>query len=518
MNFKKVIDVKKILAFILIASFLLRLAIAVQPLDTLIKKIIVDDAFYGFETAKNIARGFISHNGYEPTNGVQPLWLLMVSQFFNFGDGVQLALIASAFIDTATVFLVYGISRKIFSKKISLAAAAIYGLNPIIAMTAISGIDVILAVFMVALIFYNYLHGKNFFVLGFLLGLGLLTRADILFLAVPIIFSVFLKNKRAGILVFLVAVIVYSPWLVWSYANFGTIQQSSGIANYEMGHDFYEEPRPSYLTQEFFSRSAGNFAKMSALAFHYFGAIDFSLYSFAIAGAVLLFSFFGVLSSKKYFFAPAVYALLLISFYSFYLWSFGLRYTAPLAIFISIALAGGIFFILEKFKFGKFFVAAVIIFVLGFSYNGMQQWEKGYMPWQATVLDEVDWIKKNTSPEDVIGSFNSGLMTFFSEREVVNLDGIMNFKAIDAIRERKVLDYIKSENVSYWVDMDFFDYDIYENNLAGKDFDILSETRWANVLGQGKESLNLLEKRFYTYKNTVGKNITIVMFVFKVGE
>ncbi len=509
---------KKILAFILLASFLLRLVIAVQPLDILLKKIIVDDAFYGFETAKNIAIGFLSYNGYEPTNGVQPLWLLVVSQFFNFGGGVGLALIASAFIDTATAFLVYGISRKKFSQKISLAAAAIYGFSPLVAMTTISGIDVILAVFMVALIFYNYLRGKNFFILGILLGLGLLTRADILFLAVPIMASVFLKNKRAGVLVFLVAALVYMPWLVWSFSNFGTFQQSSGIANYEMGHDFYEEPRPSYSLQEFFSRSAGNFAKMSALAFHYFGAIDFSLYSFAIAGVVLLFSFFGVLSSKKYFSIPVIYAGFLISFYSFYLWSFGLRYTAPLAIFISIALAAGTFFVLEKIKFAKFFAVAIIIFALIFSYNGLQQWEKGYMPWQATTLDEVDWIKKNTSPEDVIGSFNSGLLTFFSGRKVVNLDGIMNFKAIDAIRDRKVLDYMKSENVRYWVDMDFFPYEVYENNLAGMDFDILLENRWTNVLGQGKESLNLLEKRFYTYKNTVGKNITIVMFVFKVGE
>ncbi len=505
---------KKYLALVLVLSFLLRLVLAFQPIDVLVQKIILDDSFYGFETARNVAHGFLSHNGYEPTNGVQPLWPLMVSQFFNFGDGVRLVLFASALIDTLAVFLIYKIARKFLPEKISILAAAFYGLNPVVAFTAISGIDVVLAIFMAAVIFYSYISEKNPIILGIIMGLGLLTRADFIFLAAPILASLFLKNKKSAAIVFSVAAIIFAPWLILSFVNFGTLQQSSGVANYEFAHGILQEPRPEYSAVNWLARGAENSVKFFSFLMHYFGAANYSVLSYIFGAAALLVSSFGFFKERKNLAIPAMYGFLIIIFYSFYLWSFGPRYIAPFAIFFAIALAAGIGYVSKRISSPNFLPAAAMIFIIIFSYSGLQVWEKGYFPWQAAHLDAASWIKENTNETDVIGSFNSGIITFYSGRKVVNLDGIMNFKAIEAIKNRNVYNYMKSENVSYWVDMDFFPPEAFENQET---FDISKDNRWKNVLGNGSENLKLLEQKFYTFKNLRGNNITIVRFVFEVN-
>ena len=70
----------KTLAFIIALSFLLRLIIAVQPIDTLVQKIILDDSFYYFSEAKGLATGHgITSNSYDPTNGLHPLYLFTIT-------------------------------------------------------------------------------------------------------------------------------------------------------------------------------------------------------------------------------------------------------------------------------------------------------------------------------------------------------------------------------------------------------------------------------------------------------
>lgn len=504
----------KTLAVIIGLSFLMRLILAFQPVDILIKKIMLDDSFYGFEIAKNMALGLISYNGYELSNGVQPLWSLIVSQLFNIGNGVQLALLASAVIDTMAAFLFYRIAHRFFSEKMSLAAFALYGLNPLIAMTTISGIDVILAVFFVAFISYIYFCGKSRTLLGVALGLGMLARADMILLFVPISALLFFSERKNWLRVSAIAILIFAPWLVWSFVNFGTIQQSSGIANYLHAHGVYEEKMPEYSFSDFLSIGGTNFVKLSGFLFHYFGAIDFSVSSLSIAGICSLLALYGFLKNRKFFFPIAVYALLIISFYSLYLWSYGPRYITPLVGFVSILISVGVFNILAKLRAEKIFAPIVILFLLAFSSLGLIQWQKGYFPWQTATLDEVDWIKNNTNASDVIGSFNSGIITYFSKNKVINLDGILNFKAIEAIQNRNVYEYIKSENVSYWVDMEFFPPEVFER---GENFDVAAQNRWVHVLGQGKENLNLIEEKFYRFKNLRGNNLTIVRFVFKVN-
>ena len=141
--------------------------------------------------------------------------------------------------------------------------------------------------------------------------------------------------------------------------------------------------------------------------------------------------------------------------------------------------------------------------------------QNGYAPWQAVLLDGMLWMSENTTERDTIASFNSGIYNYMSGRRVLNLDGVVNWEAIEATKDRNVTSYMLSRNVSYWVDMEFLNSSVHERHLDGKKIEILDEVRWSDIIDK-KERLKLLEERYYTFKSVSGKNVTIVWFVYKV--
>ena len=65
-------------------AFLARLLVALQDLNTLLALNIPDDAFYYFKIAENVASGRgSSFDGFQPTNGYQPLWLCLLTPLFS---------------------------------------------------------------------------------------------------------------------------------------------------------------------------------------------------------------------------------------------------------------------------------------------------------------------------------------------------------------------------------------------------------------------------------------------------
>ena len=63
------------------------------------------------------------------------------------------------------------------------------------------------------------------------------------------------------------------------------------------------------------------------------------------------------------------------------------------------------------------------------------------------------WMKDNTSPDTVIASANGGVLSWFSEREVVDTAGIEDLDAYKALKESRLYDYMKERNVQYLVDI-----------------------------------------------------------------
>lgn len=63
------------------------------------------------------------------------------------------------------------------------------------------------------------------------------------------------------------------------------------------------------------------------------------------------------------------------------------------------------------------------------------------------------WLKHNTQPDDVIAAWNAGVLGFFSERHVINLDGLVNNdELLDALKRQRLGDYLRAKRIDYIVD------------------------------------------------------------------
>ena len=53
-----------------------------------------------------------------------------------------------------------------------------------------------------------------------------------------------------------------------------------------------------------------------------------------------------------------------------------------------------------------------------------------------------------------IASFNAGIYAYYSDRQVVNLDGVVNHDAFQAIKRFEIINYLNQQNISYVIDYD----------------------------------------------------------------
>jgi len=70
------------------------------------------------------------------------------------------------------------------------------------------------------------------------------------------------------------------------------------------------------------------------------------------------------------------------------------------------------------------------------------------------MLDAAYWLNEHVYPDEISGAFNAGIIAFFSKRQVINLDGVINNAGFEAIKENKLLDFMYRSSVSYYLDFD----------------------------------------------------------------
>jgi hypothetical protein len=64
----------------------------------------------------------------------------------------------------------------------------------------------------------------------------------------------------------------------------------------------------------------------------------------------------------------------------------------------------------------------------------------------------LPWLQENLPPSTVFACFQSGVLSYFTARPCVNLDGVVNREALAAARDRRLWAYLLSEDVAYVVD------------------------------------------------------------------
>ncbi len=67
----------------------------------------------------------------------------------------------------------------------------------------------------------------------------------------------------------------------------------------------------------------------------------------------------------------------------------------------------------------------------------------------------AEWIREHVDDDVSIGSFNAGIIGYMSERNVVNLDGLVNNSVVRYLEEKRLWDYVRERKIGYLVDSDY---------------------------------------------------------------
>lgn len=457
--------------------------------------------------------GTMPTNGFHP---LWLLALTPIFSQWPSGDlPVHLTLTLSALLDTLTAGLVFAASRRLSgSPGAGLVSAALYAFNPSAAFESVNGLETALGLAMLMLCFHAFLHAAEtpaskgrLLALGFLGGLMALSRTD-LSLVFALLWAWLVWERRleetcredaegkerlglamssrvwkSSFLPLFGFALAFAPWLAWNQWRVGTVIQSSAVAipllaQYRIRLGLTDWPSFVLLWREFLS---------PVLVFSFRASVIYS----GVAGlasllAVLALAIRAICARRRFEiplrlapeWLPALAAIGLAALHTLLRWYPRGWYFAPLG--MGMALGAGPFLVrafdsllpsttadrrqpaakgmapggrrLAIAIRRRIFVGFAIVLTVVLAGQWVRAWKEPAYPWQADMLRGAVWISANTPPGAVVGSFNGGILAYFSGRTIVNLDGLTDWEAIRARQQGRLLDYLASRGGSYLLD------------------------------------------------------------------
>lgn len=496
---------------LLLAALLFHLAVAWQDFPTLARNgFLYDDSFYAFKIAQNMAAGQgMTFDGIHPTNGFQPLYvLLLVPIFFLFGETLSLpiyfALTLLAVFSLLTAVLIYLICRRYVGRAASVVAALIWVFSPIVTKQSANGLETSLTAFMIALCSYYYLEKirpvrrppvLRLILFGLLLGLAVLSRIDTLLLVMVVFLDYLLRLRRRKepasslfrlSLVPLGVVVVYGPWLLLCMLACGSPLQDSGTATrflslaYAPMFHFGSEnlgmdgPDASFIWAHLvYSMSA---LKVSPPVHVIFRAIEKAGEYFGTKGGFHLvgdiLGFLALLATALFIVKwkrdperrrrfeigfLLLFCGLLFASYSFYIFGafFFLRYFYPIYFLACILISFIVQDLLDwlprqSFGLRRIAVGVFVLYAGLFSYFSYSQAFRSHAVYP--FYDIAKWVRAHTEKGDTVGIFQCGTVGYLSDRKVINLDGKVNREALCALKNGCLEDYIQQEGIDVVID------------------------------------------------------------------
>jgi len=430
---------------------------------------IPDDPFYYFQLATNFINGNgPSLDGVNITNGFHPLWLLIISPFFllktaNPDLPIALTLTLSALLSIGAAYFIYLAVEKLTGDKwLSLFAFGAYLFTERSLIFDIFGEPSPLSNLLLAICFYivisvavsGVFSWKRTAIFGIVCGLAVLTRTDnIVFVALFYILILFWMTDRKLIYRVFAAggilLIVVSPWLLWNWLTFGTIVQTSATAcptlfraNALTGANGFIDIIRASVTRTLDM----SYTKILFAYFPLFHAL------LLVIGTLTT----GYLSGERVK-ARAATLVLLCSGVSFLLYF----------------LHAGVGFYLRPWHVASFgvFTALIVTFAIWFNCRGrVRKWAlvgasalylsvfSLYVPYRISHPPYEAFVEAYKGAEYINGhrdekfaAYDSGILSYYTSGRLLPIDGNINPAAFEAVEERRVYDYMKSEEVDYFI-------------------------------------------------------------------
>ncbi|MFP4368356.1 MAG: hypothetical protein ACLFR2_02140 [Candidatus Kapaibacterium sp.] len=465
---------REIILFIVL-NFIIRIVFWALPAELTDGNYIPDDTYLSLAIAENIAsgKGPLYTDSY--TNGFQPLYVFLTAPVYFFTTdkvtALKIAQLMLIFFDCASLLIILLLLKKnTTSIYIIRIAAVIWLLSNYPLMMGLNGLETMISAFFILFIIY-YTHKIRFFdpepgsggryiFLGLLFGLAIFTRIDNTLLAFAFFLLTvwkLLKGRlklsaeiRKYLITTISAIIIYLPWMIYSYHYTESIFPVSGKAVRML----------SISVLENFGHEITGW-----LFFLYRSMIVAAKYSFVIwlliLGCIIYYRRNkDTISLPPVIKAALIYCVLMFCAYTFYIpayWFFP-RYFFP---FFPILLISGLFLLGRIFnnsslRFQKYAFTLVLIavpaytFIYGETHNLISGKNiKGYLP-------VGKFVDNYFEPGTIIGAPQSGGINYFADSLLVyNLDGVVNPDVFRALKDSTVFEYIERKKIEYILDWDF---------------------------------------------------------------
>jgi len=445
-----------------------------------------DDSFILMRIARNLAlgRGY-SFDGLTPTSGAPPLWIWLTSAnhfFLGLEGAAKATLVESAFFGAASTLLVFVLARRLFNRTVAWTAFLLASFLAPLFFNRLSGMDCTLFTFLGLLAVWLYLvtigegigSGRNYFRVGCLLGLVNLARADGVFLLLAVLvlegfrmLRVTGRQRRicAVRVLALVAgtVLVTLPLVLLSLHASGSPLPTNQVGRRLISWERALRPDGSVSLLLFGRGIMVNLLTMEDLVTMAVGS-----------GALALLSLVaGLVQQRGRLFTQLVvtYALTYLGTLVLYQWFFpdthGLRYLNLTAHLLSISIAvfcyRVVMMIGRKAWLRCLIIGSVVMLLLASSANDYRYMVRQFTrrivttrvfpsfsePEVTTWWTMVDWIAANIPEGTVLAASDHGVLAYFTEVRIVDLDGILDPRPIQAARRGTIATYLKQRKVEY---------------------------------------------------------------------
>jgi len=478
-----------LLAAVAIAGFAGALALAWMPVSAAVSQFVVEDIGYYLTTARNAVRGAgVTLDGRNPTNGFHPLWLVILSAEASLTDGssewlFHLALTTCAALFAATVLIVYRDVRNRMAPWLAAPVAALMLWNYRLASVALGGLETALAGFAtVATISYlarspEPLTLRRAAGLGALVGIASLCRMDALLLGAIVVAWVGLRSLHAGLakataivaVVLAVMLVTLIPWFAFSQeAVHAWLPRSGEAIRHFTTPPFarpWTAPRVAAAIRQTVIGPAGDVANV----FGIWPLVNVGRMT-RLGGFVTLAAALTILAAiswrerhdplvRRLLWVPAYAAAMAVYYTQFTSNHLRYLYSPVLAMFYfscAVIAAGARDSRPTRAPGAAAWAAAVALTITTFAGRAAFRNHLGTAAsplGQRALLDDLSaWLAARTPPSAQVGSFNAGLISFFCGRTTVNLDGVMNDNALEALRSGTLCEYVDAQGLNYLAD------------------------------------------------------------------
>lgn len=483
----------KILFILIVISLILKTLLINQDITIILSKFLADDSYYYYVLAKNVVSGHgLVFNQGIPTNGFHPLYALILLPLFkylhSYGTNIPIyaSLIVLIIFNTATAILLYLIGKKLLNKNAGLLAAFIWLFNPFITFTSLIGVETPIQIFFISLLIYFMIikrdkeraHPHDAIFIGALLGLIFLSRLDGIFIGIGVIAALLLRrlikqrkpnltrlknilihHKPNILIIILIAFLVVLPWLLISWLEVGRIipisgsalrliQLDSSASNIKLLVGAVFTPARHIVSQFFMIRVWSPIYIVFTLALILLIPAIIILIKMLKDKSAFLFKLirsldFLIIASVLYYLYYWFYALAIREWYAIYtnLW-------------VTIIFSTTIIYLIQKTKFKKTAYTLLIgVLIFSFIIGSLAFYTTGNYPQEKLKWEIAQHINENIPLHENLGSFNTGIYQYYTpNHEIINLDGVMNPEAYEALKEGTIEDYILRKNITYIVD------------------------------------------------------------------